>query len=374
MTDYETEGLLEGLEGGARAARVALLGDLEERGVGLAELHRAVEEERLVFLPAELLVGGVPHYTGWEVAEQSGMAAEELAAMRRAHGLSIPDPDDLAYTELDLQSAHRARAFRDIGLQVSDMVDITRILGHGFSQAAEAMRALVLKRVLEPGSSEHDLAVRYAEEVARLMPLTEPMLGQMLMLHLRQMVSSEAIGAAEREAGRLPGAREMTFAFADLVGFTRMGEEVAPDELGRVADRLGAMTADIVRPPVRLVKTIGDAAMLAGPGAGAMLDVALDLIDAADGEGSGFPLLRVGVACGAALGRAGDWYGRPVNLASRVTTIARPGSVLVTREVRDNAGDAHAYSLAGARHLKGIRDAVPLYRVRRHHSGDDGPD
>ena len=86
---------------------------------------------------------------------------------------------------------------------------------------------------------------------------------------------------------------------------------------------------------MRLVKTIGDAALLVGPDATTLLELALELIDAADAEGEDFPQLRVGMAAGAALSRAGDWYGRPVNLASRVTAIARPGSVLATREVRD---------------------------------------
>ena len=59
-----------------------------------------------------------------------------------------------------------------------------------------------------------------------------------------------------------------------------------------------------------------------------MLDAALALVEAAEREGEDFPLLRAGVAAGGALPRGGDWYGRPVNLASRITAIARPGSVL----------------------------------------------
>ena len=96
-----------------------------------------------------------------------------------------------------------------------------------------------------------------------------------------------------------------------------------------------------------------------------MLELALDLVDAADAEGDDFPQLRVGMAAGPALSRAGDWYGRPVNLASRVTGIARPGSVLATREVRDAATDAYRWSSAGARSLKGVEGPVRLYRARR---------
>jgi adenylate cyclase len=96
-----------------------------------------------------------------------------------------------------------------------------------------------------------------------------------------------------------------------------------------------------------------------------LIDAALDLIDAADAEGPRFPQLRAGIASGLALSRAGDWFGRPVNLASRITQIARPGSVLVTGEVRAEADREFLWSYAGERRLRGISEPVPLYRARR---------
>jgi len=176
---------------------------------------------------------------------------------------------------------------------------------------------------------------------------------------------SEAISAMERSYGRLPGSREVAVCFADLVGFTRLGEEVPPDELGRLAVRLEALATEAAQPPVKLVKTIGDAAMLASPEPEPLLDAALRLIDAADAEGPDFPQLRAGAAVGLALPRAGDWFGRPVNLASRITAIARPGSLLAEGEVRISVHDAYHWSYAGERRLRGIRDPVALFRARR---------
>ena len=157
--------------------------------------------------------------------------------------------------------------------------------------------------------------------------------------------------------------------FADLVGFTRLGEEVPPDELSRLAVRLEALASDAAEPPVRLVKTIGDAAMLTSPEAGPLLEAALDLVDAAEAEGGDFPQLRAGAALGPALLRAGDWFGRPVNLASRITAIARPGSVLAEREMREAVPDAYGWSYAGERRLKGIREPVRLFRARKRAGG-----
>jgi adenylate cyclase len=363
--DFAAEGLLDGLEGDARDARVELLVQLEADGVSLEELRAASRDGRLLFIGAERVVSGVPRYSTRDVAEQAGVRPEFLMAVRRANGLPVPSLDAVICSEADVEAAQLARTFLDAGVSEEQQLAVVRVLGRGLAQAAEVMRSLVLELVLEPGTSEVELSRLYAERVDALMPLVGPMLEQMVRLHLRHAVRTEAISAAERAAGALPGAREVTVGFADLVGFTRLGEEVAPDELGRVAERLVELAGEHLRGEVRLVKTIGDAAMLISPDPPALLEVALDLVDAADAEGRDFPQLRVGIASGPALNRAGDWYGRPVNIASRITGIARPGSVLATREVRDVANAAYRWSSAGARSLKGVDGPVRLYRARR---------
>ena len=212
------------------------------------------------------------------------------------------------------------------------------MLGRGLSQAAESLRALPLKLVLEPGMSERELASRYARgrraASTRWSTRCSATCSPCTCATPRR---ARSISALERSGGQLPGSREVAVCFADLVGFTRLGEEVPPDELGRLAARLEALASEVAEPPVQLVKTIGDAAMLASPEPEPLLDAALNLLDAADAEGEDFPQLRAGAALGLALPRAGDWFGRPVNLASRITSIARPGSVLAEREVRESA-------------------------------------
>jgi adenylate cyclase len=363
--DFAAEGLLDGLEGAAREARLELLEQLAAEGVALADLRAASRDGRLLFVGAERAMGGQARYSTREVGERVGVAPEFLVALRRAQGVPVPDIDAVVCSDTDVEAAKIARRFLEAGIGEEQQLAVVRVIGRGMAQTAEALRSAALELVLEPGLSEAELTRRYADRVAGFMPMIGPMLEYMARLHLRQSVRTEAINAAERQAGALPGAREVTVCFADLVGFTRLGEQVAPDELGRVAHRLVELTAERLRGDTRLVKTIGDAAMIVGPDTHVMLELALDLVDAADAEGEAFPQLRVGMAAGAALSRAGDWYGRPVNLASRVTAIARPGSVLATREVRDAAGEAYRWSPAGARSLKGVEGPVRLFRARR---------
>jgi adenylate cyclase len=189
-------------------------------------------------------------------------------------------------------------------------------------------------------------------------------------MHLQDQLRNDAIGRTEITHGRILGATEVTVAFADLVGFTKLGEQIPAEELGAIARRLLDLATEAIHPPVRLIKTIGDAAMLVSPDADALLDVSTELVRLAEAEGEDFPRLRAGLATGAALQRAGDWYGSPVNLASRVTSVARPGSVVATAATRaavaEAAGDEPRWQWSSlpSRRIKGIDGSVQLYRAR----------
>ena len=363
--DFAAEGLLDGLEGPQRAERLALLTQLVADGVPLSELRRSTTAGTIMYLPADRVIVGSERYTSGEVARLSNVEEGFLVAARRAMGLPIPEQDEAVYTEAELESARMIHVARDAGISDEEVLDLLRVLGRGLSQVAETLRALPLKLVLEPGMSEAELANRYAQAAGALYPLVNPLVDSVLTLHLKHATQSTVVSALERSGGQLPGSREVTVCFADLVGFTRLGEEVPADELGRLAVRLEALASEVAEPPVRLVKTIGDAAMLTSPEPEPLLGATLNLIDAADAEGEDFPQLRAGAAVGQALPRAGDWFGRPVNLASRITAVARPGSLLVERELRESVAEGYRWSYAGERKLKGIRGGVPLFRARR---------
>jgi adenylate cyclase len=184
----------------------------------------------------------------------------------------------------------------------------------------------------------------------------------MFNLRMREEMREAVIGQAELQSGRLAGAQPVTVGFVDIVGFTKLGEDVGPDEVGTVVRRFERAVAEAVEHPVRLVKTIGDAAMLVAPEPGPLIDTVIGLVDRSRDEG---PLLRGGIASGEGLPRAGDWYGRPVNLASRLTGFARRGTVVTSKEVREAAGDGYDWSAAGSRKFKGVKGNVDVFRVRR---------
>jgi adenylate cyclase len=364
MTDFEAEGLLAGVEGEARAARLSLLEQLAGEGVPLEELREAVAAGRLTLLPVERGIAGEgPRYTPREIAELAGGDLDLLQRASAALGIPYPDPDERVLNEADLEAARRVKAFLDAGLPEEGIIQVARTIGMGTARIADANRELIRRTLMQPGDTERDLALRFAGAADQMLPVFEPLLLYAARSHLLEQIRRDVIGTADLEAGAAGATTEVSVCFADLVGFTKLGEEIAPEELGAVAGRLEELAAAVAEPPVRLVKTIGDAAMLVSPDAAAMTRAALALVEAFDRE-EDLPLLRAGIARGPALLQSGDYYGRSVNLASRITAVARPSSVLVDRSARDAAPEAFHYSFAGERRLKGFDSPTKLYRAR----------
>jgi adenylate cyclase len=365
--DFEAEGLLEGVSGEARDARLALLQDLSGAGVPLEELRRAVAENRLVLMPVErVFEPGGERYSAREIAELSGLELDYLIRLQQALGFPRPEPDEKVLTETDLEGAKRAKQFLDAGLPGEGLLETSRIIGMSMAQLASANVGLIGEVFLEPGVEERELALRYAAAAEAMSPLLGQTLRYVHDQHLRESIRQAVISDKELAEGRLEGADMVTIAFADLVDFTRLGERLEIDQIGTLTGRLFELASDAARPPVRLVKMIGDAAMFASPDPALLLDAVTGLVEA-DGGDVGMPSLRAGVALGEALARGGDWYGRPVNLAARITSFARPDSVVVDDELKSALADDPRFEFSFARkhHFKGIKGEIPVHRVRR---------
>jgi adenylate cyclase len=358
--DFDANGLLAGLDGEARVQRRALLQRLSRDGFSEDELVAAVHENRLALLPVQRVLGGT--YTAGEVEERAGLPAGTMARLRRQHGLPVPDAEDRLFSEEDIEAARSMKLFLDAGFDDERVDEITRVLGEGMRRVAATIAASFVDTFLEAGESEDEVALRFAELAQQLTPAFAPILIAAFKAHLRDSVQRGVLGLAELQTGDIAGAQDITVCFADLVGFTRLGAQVEVGELGTVAGRLASLATSLTQAPVRLVKTIGDAAMFVSPEPAPLVGVALRLVEAFAQEE--LPSLRAGVAFGPALLRAGDYYGNSVNIASRVTGVARPGSVLCTRDVRDAARDQFTWSPAGRYKLKGVAGPTPLYRAR----------
>jgi adenylate cyclase len=301
-------------------------------------------------------------YSAVEIVEQTGIPLDLLVTLRRASGLPVANPDENAYTDGDLAAARTVRAFLDAGLPPEAILRTTLVFGEAAARAAAAVRTNIGEALLRPGDSERDVALRYAQSAHDLHGPAGDLLKFLFRVHTLDQLRNASLADADLDSGDLHDVHEVAVCFADIVGFTRLGERLDADELGELTDTLTMLGVEVAEPPVRFVKTIGDAIMLVSTDPAGLVDAALRLLTVA--EHKQLPPLRVGAAFGAALHRSGDWYGPPVNLASRLTGLARPGSLVTSEELHDRLADRFRWTFIGRKRIKGLDKPVSAYRCR----------
>ena len=235
------------------------------------------------------------------------------------------------------------------------------MFGEATAHAAAAAGTIANASIPQKGDTELGYALRLAAATRELTPPAAELLGVLYRLHTRENLRQQIIDAEELAAGRRSDVIEISVGFCDLVGFTRLGEGVPAADLGAIATRLAALAADVAEPPVRLVKTLGDAVMFVAPEPPPLLDAALGLMEAAAGRGGELPRRPRGRRPrhrDAALGRLLRRAGQPRGAARR----ARAARLAAHRrgESDDHAADdaAFAWSPAGAKRLKGMSEAT----------------
>ena len=361
--EFEAEGLLDGLDPREREARLDLLRQLAGAGVSTGDMRRAVEQDRLAMLPIELVFTRECRYTLREALEASELDEAFIRRDLLALGLPYPAEDERLYSDADLESFKAVKQVLDTGLPEQRMLELARIVGRAASQSAEAVLTTFVREFLQAGDTERDVGLRLAGLAEALMPSLGPLLETPTRLHMRDLVRREVIGRAERLEGVLPGSREVAISFADLVSFTSLTERSSVEDVGEVTRRLERRASEVAEPPVRLIKLIGDAAMLVSPDVPARVDATAGLVRSVADDGL-LPAMRAGIAAGPALNRGGDWYGSSVNLASRLTGAADPGAIVATREVVDAVGSERSWRSLPARPLKGIEREVELFELQ----------
>ena len=269
--------------------------------------------------------------------------------------------------------ARTRRALAEAGFPREDTLEVTRVLGRGHGP---------LRRGAAHARSPRRSSSRATRRARARAPAREP--GRRAAAARRaaarpRLPAAHAPGAAQRRAGiaeRTLRARSRTR--------TRHGGRVRrPRRLHRAggdrrrrgarrASRAGCRSwpSEVVEPPVRVVKQIGDAVMLVSPDAEAAGRICARAVERAEAPRS-FPPLRAGVAYGPAVNRWGDWFGSTVNVASRLTARARPASVLATEEVKD-AGRRRRFAVVVRRREEAqgpLRAAEDLPRAQRRLRG-----
>jgi len=337
-----------------------LLRHLREADLSDDEIDRARRDGQLATRAVEVALGDVNGHTLTDVARAAHLRSAFVRELMQALGRPDPARGEHAFTDEDVELARIAREMLDAGLPAHELIEVTRVVGLAMSQSAEAVRRMVGVAFLEAGDTEEALGARYIEAVDKLAPLVPDLFSLSFRAHLRDGISGALLTEAERHTGRLADTGDVAVGFADLVGYTSIGDRVSAGELGSIAGQFAALGVSTSRRPVRLVKTIGDGIMFVSPDPTKLMEVMVDLRARVHDAEPALPEVRMGVAFGPATPRGGDWFGTTVNLASRVVEAAKPGQLLVTDELAARVA-SERWRKRRRRAMKGLDGRVRLW-------------
>lgn len=307
---------------------------LVDLGLDEAAARAAVDEDRVALVLAHRVVGDEPRYTIDEVAERSGVPAALLRRIRVATGLPLPELLGAA----DLRWAQLLARLLEV-LPAAAVASSARARGTALATAARSDLGVVRDQLLLPmrqaGADDLTVAVALAETARELDPVARELLQITYGLHLEHQLSSELSATLTRVD--VPEV-ELAVGFVDVVGWTSLSSRVDPRGLEEVLDAFEDRIIEVTaaRSEVSVVKFLGDAAMLVAPDpltlAEAMVELTTEIPALEDVP------LRGGMASGATLVREGDVFGSPVNLAARLTDLARPWRLLADEDLTDRLG------------------------------------
>ncbi|MBE2318271.1 MerR family transcriptional regulator [Solirubrobacter sp. CPCC 204708] len=346
----------------AALAQARIVARMRSRGHSLEQVRTAAKTGRLAYGYLEHLFpdrGGAAR-TLEQAVDETGMEAELIRRIWAAAG--FPAASLAALSEDDVELLRRFGAVLDAGLPLVAFLQIVRVYGQALAQIADAEVKLVHLYVHEPmirdGAPVLDMAEELSDLASELLPLAGPIMESVHTRLLHHFIEQDVVGHLEVVADEAAlGRMRVAIAFADLAGYTRLTEEVGEEEALEVVERFVELVTETLPDDARVIKTIGDEVMVVGTDLGALADWAVGFQTMQTER----PLPRIGLHAGSVLYRDGDYYGRAVNLASRVAARATGGEVLVTREVRSAAGRHLVFQPIGEVKLKGFDEATELF-------------
>jgi adenylate cyclase len=279
----------------------------------------------------ELLLGGELRYTRVDVQRITGVSGEFTHRLWRAFGYPHMADDTVAFTERDVAALYRIqRLMQEDVLAEEDVIRLVRAVGQTMTKLAEwQVDVLTSKLAGDPAEPPS------VESVEQIIELAEKHITDFepLIVHAwrRQLAAAgtRAMAMAAHERDVIPARTQATIGFADMVSFTQMSRELGEMELARVVERFEETASDVVAANRgRLVKSLGDEVLFSADSPELGAEIALSIAETIKDE-TEVPDVRVGVAYGPVLPLMGDVFGTTVNLAARLTSIARPGAVVI---------------------------------------------
>jgi adenylate cyclase len=344
---------------------------MRERGYSLADLKEAGREGRLAFgFAEELFSGRDGDISISDVAEDTGLEPELIERILVIMG--TPKGRQRNLTADDAAALRHCARVLAAGFPLVAFLQLVRVYVQSMRRIADAEVRLFHLYVHEPlirdAVPELEMAEEMGDLAADVLPLAPPLTEYLHNRYLRYFLEQDVVGHMETDQGMDTAEMELghvtvTLCFIDLTGFTRYTEEEGDMEALDAVENFVATVEETLPREATIVKTIGDEVMVVSPDAASLTEWAVDFL----GSFSQRPQPRVGIHCGDAVYRDGDYFGSQVNLAHRVVNRALAGEVLVTDPVAasiDGRGDRLGLEPIGSVSLKGFPAPTELFVVR----------
>jgi adenylate cyclase len=360
-------GLIPPYDGSWSAAAVSharIVARLRERGHSLADIRQASDDGRLAFgYVEELFDTGEEVYSLKEAARETGLEPALVARVVAALGTAPAHPDRISGE--DLRLLRYVAKVLEAGFPLVALLQLLRVYGQAMARVADAEVRLFHLYVHEPlmrsGATGLETADEMLELTRRLLPLSSPVMDHVHQRYLQHFVEQDVVGHMESDLDGDLGRMRVAIAFADLAGYTRLTEEAGELEAVDVVERFVEAVEGSLPDDARVIKTIGDEVMIVGAEPAALVEWAVDF----QHLGAERTLPRIAVHYGNALYREGDYYGRDVNIASRVAARAAGGEVLVTRPVVERAKNGLEFDRIADVRLKGFTESTEVFIARQ---------
>ncbi len=354
----------------AAAAQARVVHRMRERGHSLEDLRRAGREGRLAFgFAEELFAEDEGDLTVESVAAETGLEAELIERVLVMMGTPVGRERNL--TAADVAAVRLCARVLAAGFPLVAFLQLVRVYVQSLRRIAEAEVRLFHLYVHEPlirdGVPELQMAEAMGDLAAEIMPLAAPLTEYLHNRYLRYYIEQDVVGHMESGGEQTTAEMELghvavTLCFIDLTGFTRFTEEEGDIEALDVVENFVETVEATLPREATIVKTIGDEVMVVSPDAVALTEWAVAFIARFDRR----PQPRVGIHCGDAVYRDGDYFGNSVNLAHRIVGRAVAGEVLVTDQVAASLEGRQGLRLEpiGEVALKGFPAPTELFAVR----------
>jgi adenylate cyclase len=341
---------------------------MRERGHSLQEIREATEQGKLAFsFLEELFPGDTERHTVKEAAETTGLDPALVRRLISGLGITPEHADSVSADELEL--LRYVAAVLSAGFPLAALLQLVRVYGQAMARVADAEVRLFHLYVHEPLMRSGSTGVETAEQMSaisrQVLPLAGPVLDQIHQRYLQFFVEQDVVGHMETDLDGTAidlGRMRVAIAFADLAGYTRLTEEEGELTAVDAVERFVEWVAVTLPDEARIIKTIGDEVMIIGSDVSNLTDWAVGFQSMQTER----PLPRIAVHYGVALFRDGDYYGRDINIASRVSARSAAGEVLVTRQVVESVTAPHLeFERIGEVRLKGFTESTEVFIARQ---------